>query len=109
MTEPRGRGGGGGGGGDGGELRSGQKKEDTQGSKWYAKEREVVSGVRRVWGTLRNASHFSVKNTIVKISSVSNIENMEVKRKYTFTNSRKPKWWFVLRADEATLQLLQAE
>lgn len=58
--------------------------------------REVVNGVRRVWGILRSASHFTVRNTIVKLPNVSNIESMEVKRKYTF---RKPKWWNLLCND----------
>ena len=30
--------------------------------------REVVSRLRRIWGTVKSSSHFSVKNIIVKLA-----------------------------------------
>ena len=62
--------------------------------------REVVSGVRRVWGTLRSASHFVVKNTIAKLANIGNPESIQVKRKSKSTYTGKMKWWFLIHADE---------
>ena len=45
-----------------------------------AVQREVVSGVRRLWGTVKSTSHFSVKNTIVKLAKVESVDSIQVKR-----------------------------
>ena len=71
--------------------------------------REVVSGVRRVWGTLKSATHSTVKNTIAKLSPVKNVNQVRVKRKHKSSQSGKDVWWFVLQADETSiLQPLEA-
>ena len=51
-------------------------------------QREVVSGVRRVWGTVKSASHFTVKNTIVKLADVESVDSIHVKRKHKTTRIR---------------------
>ena len=61
--------------------------------------REVVSGVRRVWGTLRSASHFVVKNTIAKLANIGNPGSIQVKRKSKSTYTGKMKWWFLIRTN----------
>ena len=66
--------------------------------------REEVSGVRRIWGTLRSATCTSVKNTISHLTSVS---NFQVKRKVSHSaRSGKDKWWFILKGDEEALKSL---
>ena len=69
-----------------------------------------MSGVRRAWGTVKFASHFTVKNTIVKLANVENVENIQVKIKYETTCTGKPKWWYVVHAEEdAILKPLEAK
>lgn len=65
--------------------------------------REVVSGVRRVWGTVRSSSHVCVKNTITMLAGVENVESIQVKRKYKSTSLGKAKWWYVIHAEEDTV------
>ena len=79
-----------------GETRNGGTSE-------RAVQREVVSGVRRIWGTLRSSSHFCVKNTIVKLINVENVDRIQVKRKYKTTRMGKPKWWYVIHAEEDSI------
>ena len=71
-------------------------------------QREVVSGSRRVWGTLKSASHYTVKATIVKLASTTcrGIDALSVKHKSMTTSSGKLKWWFVLHGDEGILSEL---
>ena len=38
-------------------------------------QREVVSGARRIWGTIKSASAHTVRNTIVKLSNMHQMEN----------------------------------
>ena len=72
------------------------------------RQREVVSGARRVWGTLKSASHYTVKATIIKLTSTTcrGIDALSVKRKSMTTSSGKLKWWFVLHGDEGILSEL---
>ena len=73
-------------------------------------QREVVSGVRRIWETVKSSSHLCVKSTIVGLAGVGNIESIHVKRKYKTTSSGKPKWWYVIHADEdSVLKPLEAK
>ena len=102
--------------GNGGLVGSGQRGDNRYGSGAIGREvghktkdgvssgkavqREVVSGVRRLWGTVKSASHFSVKNTIVKLAKVENVDSIQVKRKQETTRTGKPKWWYVIHAEE---------
>ena len=72
------------------------------------RQREVVSGARRVWGTLKSASHYTVKATIVKLASTTcrGLDALSVKCKSMTTSSGKLKWWFVLHGDEGILSEL---
>ena len=64
-----------------------------------------MSGVRRVWGTLKSATHSVVKRSIAKLAKIST--PLKVNRK--FSSSGKPKWWFILHADESTLLALEKD
>ena len=58
------------------------------------RQREVGSGARRVWGTLKSASHYTVKDAIVKLASTTcrGTDALSVKHKSMTTNSEKLKW-----------------
>ena len=65
--------------------------------------KEVVRGVRRIWGTVKSSSHFSVKNAIVQLADIESMEKIHVKRKYKSTSTGKPKWWYVIHAEEEAI------
>ena len=65
--------------------------------------KEVVRKVCCIWGTVKLSSHFSVKNAIVQLADIENIEKIHVKRKYKSTSTRKPKWWYVIHAEEEAI------
>ena len=65
--------------------------------------REVVIGVRRIWGTVKSSSHLSVKNAIVQLAGIENIESIHVKRKYKSASAGKPRWWYIIHAEEEAI------
>ena len=70
--------------------------------------REVVSGVRRVWGTLRSASCTTIKNTIYFVTKVDPVKDMHIKRKVqTSDRTGKDRWWFLLHGAETDLKSLE--
>ena len=69
-----------------------------------------MTGARRVWGTVKTASHSTVRATIVKLAKVTCVnlaDDLHVKRKCNSTSSGKMKWWFVLHDKEDTLKALK--
>ena len=68
---------------------------------------QVVSGARRVWGTLQSATLYAVRATIVKLTKCIEADDLRVKRKCGLTNSGKTKWWFVLHGKEEMLKSLE--
>ena len=54
-------------------------------------------------GTVKSSSRFSVKNAIVQLADIDNIEKIHVKRKYKSTITGKPKWWYVIHAEEEAI------
>ena len=65
--------------------------------------REVVSGARRVWGTLSSASHIAIRTTISHLTKPS---SLRVKRKCV-DHAKKAKWWFVLHGEEDNMKALE--
>ena len=63
----------------------------------------VVSGVRRIWGTMKSSSYISIKNTIVKLARIENIDSIRVKRKYKSATNGKCRWWYIIHAEEDTI------
>ena len=59
-----------------------------------------MNGARRIWGALRSASAHIVKSTIVKVSKISDDNNLQVKRKYKTLQNGRCKWWFVIHDSE---------
>ena len=69
--------------------------------------RQVVDGVRRVWGTMRGCSYRTVLSTLQRLTSVA--ENVEVRRKFKKRGNTEVRWWFLIRGEETVLQNLDME
>ena len=96
-------------GGGKGEGQHGGSGDRVGGATESTKHREVVNGARRIWGTLRSASAHIVKSTIVKVSKISDDNNLQVKRKYKTLQNGRCKWWFVIHDSEEAMQDLEAK
>ena len=93
-----------------GEGRCGGNDDEVEGVvKKSTKGREMVNGARRIWGTLKSASAYAVKNTLVKLSTCSDANKLQVKRKYKTLQNGKCMWWFVIHHKEEVMQALEAE
>ena len=68
---------------------------------------EEVTGVRRVWGTMRGCSCRTVLTVLQRLTTV--VESVEVRRKFKKKDNNRVQWWFLIRAEEAVLQLLEQE
>ena len=69
--------------------------------------KQEVSRARKVWGTLRPASHFTIRNTISQLTNlpwVSEPSSLHVTCKMR-GHARKVKWWFILHSE--TIRSLQ--
>ena len=66
-----------------------------------------VTGARKIWGTMRESTVRSVKGVISKLCKIK--PGFKVKRKDQPGDSfHKPKWWFVIHADESDLAKLDS-
>ena len=69
--------------------------------------KQQVTGARRVWGTRRSTTVSVVKDAIVDLANIEANE-LQVKRKYRVIGEGRTRWWFVVHAEEETLQALDA-
>ena len=69
------------------------------------REKVLVKGKRRVWGTLKAASAVTVKNTICQLTG-SALDKVQVKRKYKKLKGNKIRWWHILSGSESDLEAL---
>ena len=69
------------------------------------REKVLVKGKRRVWGTLKAASGVTVKNTICQLTG-SALDKVQVKRKYEKLRGNKIRWWHILSGSESDLEAL---
>ena len=65
-----------------------------------------ISGKRRVWGTMKSCGAQAVKNTISRLTSLT--DQTYVKRKFKKVGSRT-RWWHIITAAESELKTLEAE
>ena len=66
-----------------------------------------VTGARKIWGTMRETTVRSVKGVISKLCKIES--GFKVKREDQPGDSlHKPKWWFVIHADESDLAKLDS-
>lgn len=71
--------------------------------------RVTVPGVRRVWGTKKDASTTVVLQTIRQLTKIDPEKRLTVKRKFQDGESgRRDRWWFLIRGSEATLGELES-
>ena len=76
------------------------------------KEKESVTGSRKLWGIPHATTAAVVSSTFGKLTTVGKL--VEVKRKYKSqpngsTNRWNTKWWFILRGSEDVLMELEGE
>ena len=68
---------------------------------------EHVSGVRKVWGTMKTCSTGAVAATVGQICP-DIAGKIQLRRKYKTNDlGRTTRWWFVIQGDEATLTTLE--
>ena len=73
-------------------------------------QRTPVSGVRRVWGTLKSTTTAAVRSTLKKLWPASDGLVMRRRvREYGASNKTRSLWWFILKGDENTLKKLENE
>ena len=71
-------------------------------------QKTKVSGVRRIWGTLKSTTAFTVSSTLKKLSTLGN--KLALRRKYkTNEGSVRTQWWFVVKGSETDLEELEKE
>ena len=83
--------------------------QSTSTSTSGSQQRIKVSGVRRIWGTLRSCTQGTVKNVLKRFTTVC--DKVEIRRKYKSSKNGKSanRWWFILRAPENILCTLESE
>ena len=70
--------------------------------------RVTVPGVKRVWGTKKDASTTVVLQTIRQLTKIDPEKKLTVKRKFKEGDSgRRDRWWFLVRGSEAVLEELE--
>ena len=63
--------------------------------------------MRRVWGTMRDCSSRAVLAVLQKLTTLA--EKVEVCRKFKKKGDNRVQWWFLIRADESVLRLLEQD
>ena len=66
------------------------------------------SGKRKVWGTRKQINANTICQTIAKSTSLTE-DSISVKRKFSLSNGKETRWWFVISGDESTLATLERE
>lgn len=72
-----------------------------------SKEKVLVLGARRIWGTLKACPSSIIQSTISKLTSVK--DDLQVKRKFKKLPGGKTTWWFVIHTHEYILCKLDEE
>ena len=65
-------------------------------------------GKRKIWGTRRLSSASTISETIARCTSL-NVNDIQVKRKFSERYGKETKWWFVVSGEESTLTSLENE
>ena len=74
------------------------------------KKRIPVTNARRIWGTLKSTTCSAVTGAIRRLTPGVLNENLTIKRKYKANQEGLTrKWWFVVRGDKSSVELLQNE
>ena len=74
------------------------------------KKRIPVTNARRIWGTLKSTTCSAVTGAIRRLTPGVLNENLTIKRKFKANQEGLTrKWWFVVRGDKSSVELLQNE
>ncbi len=65
--------------------------------------RQVVDGVRRVWGTMRSCTPRTLLSTLQRVTTVA--EHVEVRRKFKVKGNTEIRWWFHIQGEPANPSL----
>ena len=68
-----------------------------RGATALSENREVVDGVRRVWGTMRGCSYRTELSTLQRLITVA--EKVDVSGKFKKRGSTEVRWWFLIRGE----------
>ena len=66
-----------------------------------------LTGVRRIWGTLKSSSNTAVASVLGKCTTLGT--KLAVKRKFKSSDTGKVKWWFLVKGSEEDLTKLEGE
>jgi len=81
-----------------------------QSSQHKTKQRVLVEGKRKIWGTMKTTSTAAVSHTITTLTKTA---GLLVKRKFKTSHgensTRVSKWWFVVSGDEEVLKQLDKQ
>ena len=91
------------------ERKDTNEPPETQPKQPSSRKRVVISGARRIWGTMRTTTPTAVTNALNQLTTVD-VTQLTVKRKFkTAANNptRIQKWWFVVRGEEDMLQQVE--
>ena len=69
-------------------------------------EKELVTGARRIWGTMRNTTTPAVLSAIRKLTTIG--DKISVRRK-TKEYDGHSRWWFIVKGEEEQLKELDGE
>lgn len=72
------------------------------------RERVLITGAKKVWGTLQSTTSSAVTNAISRLVSESLASRLTVKRKYKTNFDGSVTWWFVIRGELSDVQLLNS-
>jgi len=77
----------------------------TRSHQQQVREKEVVKGKRRIWGTLKAASATALKRNICQLTGISE-GKVQIKRKYKNLGGNKIRWWHIVSGNENDLESL---
>ena len=75
------------------------------------KNRVLIPDARKVWGTLRSTTSTALINAIGRFIPTKSLTNgLVIKRKYkTSQGGLVKRWWFVIRGDLSTINMLEQQ
>ena len=85
-----------------------QKAAESAATSAPGKKRVLLEGKRKVWGSRKQTNANTIRQTIAKSTSLTE-DSISVKRKFSLSNGKETRWWFVISGNESTLATLEHE
>ena len=74
------------------------------------RKRIPVTNARKIWGTLKSTTCATILGAIRKLAPNASNETLTIKRKFKANQEGSTKkWWFMVRGDQLSVELLQSE